>query len=547
MNEALARAPIGVIEATSDGEVTAINERAATLIETSAAAAVGEPLTAVCPTAAAGTLRSAIDGEPTPTTVEEYYPRIDRWLEVEVQVADQIRLFCRDTTEKHELRQHTEGLERRLDRVQRIDSLIVRVLQQVIDATDRTAIADTICEQLGGTSRYDFVWVGDREFPNDRLGVIATAGTAPEIRDRIEAALGDTDTLPGQRAVDRETTQVVDGFVDNRSFPRALRQAAFAGGLQSCLAVPLRYQGTVYGVVSVYSGHAEGFSEQEQAGLETLGRVAGFAIRATRQEDLLVADTVTEVRLSVAGESIPLDRAAAEIETTFSLEGAVPRGDGPVVCYLSPDTAVVDDAGTGGGGNDPVDSDESQTEGEAGQLTTQTITQPLRDDEQILDVSWVRTADDPLVQVTVAGETPITALAGWGASIRSATYRGGSTEIIADAPPDESVRRLIETVDDTVAETELLAKEETTPSPDTVEAFRDELADRLTDRQQAALRAAYLADYFDSPRGSTAAEVADALDITGPTLLYHLRRAEQKLVGSFLATDPTPPAGDADQ
>ena len=40
MNETLARAPIGVIEATSDGEVTAINERAATLIETSAAAAM---------------------------------------------------------------------------------------------------------------------------------------------------------------------------------------------------------------------------------------------------------------------------------------------------------------------------------------------------------------------------------------------------------------------------------------------------------------------------------------------------------------------------
>lgn len=544
MNEALANAPIGVITATVDGVVTAINDRAATLIETPPPEAVGEPLVDVCPASAAGTLRSAIDGEPTPTTVEEYYPRLDRWLAVEVQVADEIRLFCRETTETHELTQHVEELERRLDRIQRIDSLIVRVLQQVIDAADRTAIADTICEQLGTTSRYDFVWVGDREFPNDRLGVIATAGTAPEIHDRIEAALGETDTLPGQRAVDQETTQVVDGFADNRSLPRRLRQAAFASGLQSCLAVPLRYQGAVYGVVSVYSGHTGGFSEQEQAGLETLGRVAGFAIRATRQEDLLVADTVTEVRLSVTGASIPLDRAAAEIETSFSLDGAVPRGDGPVVCYVAPETPVVD-ADTEGDGDDPAtDSDETPTAGDADQLSPQLIEQTLRDDEQVVGVSWVHTGDNPLLQVTVAGETPVTALAGWGASIRSATYRGGTTEIVAEAPPDESVRRLIETVDDTVADTELLAKEETTRSPDTVDAFRNDLTARLTDRQQAALRAAYLAEYFASPRGSTAAEVANALDITGPTLLYHLRRAEQKLVGAFLETEPTHGGGD---
>ena len=544
MNEALANAPIGVITATIDGAVTAINDRAATLIETPPPEAVGEPLVDVCPASAAGTLRSAIDGEPTPTTVEEYYPRLDRWLAVEVQVADEIRLFCRETTETHELTQHVEELERRLDRIQRIDSLIVRVLQQVIDAADRTAIADTICEQLGTTSRYDFVWVGDREFPNDRLGVIATAGTAPEIHDRIEAALGETDTLPGQRAVDQETTQVVDGFADNRSLPRRLRQAAFASGLQSCLAVPLRYQGAVYGVVSVYSGHTGGFSEQEQAGLETLGRVAGFAIRATRQEDLLVADTVTEVRLSVTGASIPLDRAAAEIETSFSLDGAVPRGDGPVVCYVAPETPVVD-ADTEGDGDAPAtDSDEIPTAGDADQLSPQLIEQTLRDDEQVVGVSWVHTGDNPLLQVTVAGETPVTALAGWGASIRSATYRGGTTEIVAEAPPDESVRRLIETVDDTVADTELLAKEETTRSPDTVDAFRNDLTARLTDRQQAALRAAYLAEYFASPRGSTAAEVANALDITGPTLLYHLRRAEQKLVGAFLETEPTHGGGD---
>ena len=541
MKEALATAPIGVIEATVDGEITAVNERAATLIETAPETAVGEPLATGFPASAADHLSSILDDEPTPTAFEEYYPRIDRWLAVDVQVDDGLRLFIRETTEKHDLRQRAERLDRRLDRVQRIDALIVRVLQHVIGAADREEIARSVCERLGGADRYDFVWVGTREFNTDRLRVVDTAGTAPELRDRIDTALGETDSLPGQRAVDTGETQMIDAFADDASSPRGVRQAAFASGLQSCLAVPLEYQETVYGVVSVYAGQADGFSEQERAGLETLGRVAGFAIRSIRQEDLLGADTVTEVTLSVSGESIPLDHAAAETDTTFSLSGAVPRGDGPVIWYGTPESdvaAVADDEGD----EDDADTDLSADAAD-GDPTTHTIEQTLEASEQVTDVSWIRIGDDPLLQVTVAGETPVTALTGWGASITSATYRGGSTRIVAEAPPEESVRRLIETVDDVVADTDLLAKEATTPSPEPVAAFRNELADRLTDRQQAALRAAYLADYFESPRGSTAAEVADSLDIAGPTLLYHLRRAQRKLVGAFLATDPATPAG----
>ena len=548
MNEALATAPIGVIEATRDGEITAINERAATLIETAPEAAVGESLSAGFPTAATDHLTEALDDETSSTDFEEYYPRIDRWLAVDVQVDDGFRLFVRETTETHELQQRVDRLDRRLDRVQRIDALIVRVLQQVLGAADREEIATSVCDRLGGADRYEFVWVGDQAFQTDTLRVVAAAGTAPELRDRIDTALGEADNLPGQRAVDTGETQVIDAFADDASVPRAVRQAAFASGLQSCLAVPLQYQETVYGVISVYASQAEGFSEQERAGLETLGRVAGFAIRAIRQEDLLVADTVTEVTLSVSGDSIPLDQAAGEIDTTFSLVGAVPRGDGPVVCYVTPDDSVeeaaVDDDVTGV--DDAAAGDDEPVAGD-GTLTQTTIAQTLHDYEQVADVSWIRTGDDPLVQVTVDGETPVTALTSWGASIRSATYRGGSTRIVADAPPAESVRQLIETVDETVAETDLLAKETTTPSAESVTAFKDELAERLTDRQQAVLRAAYLADYFESPRGSTAAEVADSLDIAGPTLLYHLRRAERKLVAAFLATDPTTPAGDADQ
>lgn len=506
MDDALQQVPIGTIETTADGRITAVNDTAVELLETDAEALSGAAIRDGFPGSAAGTVREAFaDSPPSATEFTEYYPEIDRWLAVTIVPGDPVRLYVQDRTAEHDAERRADQLERRLERVQQIDSLIVTVLQRVIGAADRSEVARTVCDGLGGTDRYEFVWVGDRDFPNDRLRVVSTAGSAPELRDRIDEVLGDTDAMPGQTAVSAGDTHHVAAFAENKHVPREVRQAAFSHGLQSCLAVPLQYQETVYGVVSVYSGQEDGFSEQERAGLETLGRVAGFAIKATRQEDLLVADTVTEVTLRLHDDTLPLVEAAAEAETTLSLVGAVPQGDGPVVCYLTVD----EPAGVG---------------------------DALESAANVADVSWVRTETDPLVQVTVTGGTPESVLVGWGATITEAAYTQRDAELVVETPPDESVRRLIEAVDATVEETELAAKSETTRSTGSIEAFGDALGDTLTDRQRTVLRTAYLADYFESPRGSTSEEVADALDIAGPTMLHHLRRAERKLVAAFLST-----------
>ncbi|TQQ82715.1 GAF domain-containing protein [Halonotius terrestris] len=535
MDESLTQAPIGVIETTAAGEITAVNDAAAELLETEPAALRETDIRESFPYAAAGTLREAFRGDtPTDTEFEEYYPRLDRWFAVDVVIDDTVLIYVQDRTEYHETDQRADRLERRLDRIQRIETLIATVLQRVIGAADRREVARTVCAQLGGTEGYDFVWVGDRDFRNDRLRVVDTAGSAPELREHIDDALGDCDTLPGQQAVETEATQHVEAVADDAGLPRAVRQAAFGSGLQSCVAVPLTHQGTVYGVLSVYAGREDGFSDGEVAGLETLGRVAGFAIRAIRQEELLVADTVTEITLEIRDETLPLVTVARELGVEFDLDGAVPRGDGAVVCYVRPRAAT----DTGGHGETTAER----------VVDPDTIEAAFADDDRVEGVSWVRTDDEPLLQVTVTGETPVTTLVGWGATITDATYTGSTTRLVAETPPDENVRQLLETVDETVAETELIAKSEATPTAEPA-AFRDRVSERLTDRQETVLRTAFLAEYFDSPRGSTAEEVADALGITGPTVLYHLRRAERELIEAFLSAgaeseETEPAAGD---
>jgi len=557
MNEPLKHAPVGVIETTTDGVITDLNERAAETIGTSREAAMGTDIRETFPRSATGTIREAFADEgPTERSFEEYYPRRERWLAVDVHVGDSVVVYVRDRTDRRESERTLDRLEQRLDRVRQIDGLIVAVLGSLVSASDRTEVAETVASRLGGTDPYTFAWVGDRDFPADRLRVLAAAGDAPDLRAGIDDHLGTGEGLPEQAAVAAGETQLVDAIADDETVPQGIRHAAFGHGLQSALAVPLEYQGTVHGVVSVYSRQEGGFSEQERVGLETLGSVAGFAIHAIRQEGLLVTDTVTEVTLEARDDRIPFVSVARERDVRLSLDGVVPRGDGSVVCYLavdgSADGATAEPAAeradgtteepTDGTTEEPTDgTTEEHTDGTTEERTDDPIVcldEALSAHEGITDVRWIHEENDPLLQATVTGETPVTTLTAWGATVSSAEYDGESARIVAEAPPDEEVRRLVEAVDATVAETDLLATSETARTQEGAEAFRNALAERLTEKQRTVLRTASLSGYFESPRDSTAEEVAETLDITGPTLLYHLRRAQRKLVASFLETDP---------
>jgi len=509
MNETLRTAPIGVLKTATNGTVQAVNETATDLLEFDESA-IGSPVQASFPKSAIGSLREAFAGdESDERSFEEYYPRIDRWLAVDVVPADEsVLVYVRDRDDQHEYRQRVETLERRLGRMESIDELVGTVLRQVIEASGREEVSRTVCERLGTTDLYEFAWLGERDLTDGHLQVVAAAGDAPEVRAQIVDHLGTGASLPEQTAVTDEGTRVVQTIADADGIPRPIRRAAFGRGLQSCLAVPLVYRDTVYGVLGVYAAREDGFSDQERASLETLGAIAGFAINAIRQEELLFADTVTRLTLDVNDPQLPL-AAAAGADRPVALSGVVPRDDESVVCYVR-----------------AADGAEAA--------------ETLSDHDDVRDVRVVSDEDDRL-EVELRGRTPVARLAGQGATVESAEYHPEGARIVAEVPSDVELRRLVGSVDDVAVDTEVVAKTETRRDPESVEAFRSNLKESLTDKQLRVLRTAYLSDYFASPRGSSSEEVAEALDVTGPTILYHLRRSQRKLLDAFFETDPETP------
>lgn len=492
-------APYAEIEVT-DGTVTSCNERARELLAVDESA-VGTSVTEAFPDSVDATLADLFaDGDPSEThEFEEYYPGVDRWLSV--RVVPGTTVYAHDVTDRVDAQREAASLRAELDRVSGVVELLSAVLTALADASDRREVTETICETLGDP--YEFAWLGEREPGRNRLRVRASSGETGDTFDAIREQVAET---PEQTAVEEGRARVVAPIAESESVPAPVRQAAFADGVQSAVAVPLTYGDTVYGVVGVYAAGMDAFSDRAQEAFETLGAMAGFAINAARNRDLLFADRITELTLDVTDDTAPLVAATQGSEATVSVEGTVPRRRDRLVCYLS----VTDDDGV-----------PDQLAAADGVETMRTLAD--HDEETRLE--------------TVVGEaSPLATVTRLGASVGGATFESGRGRVTAELPSGEDVREVADAVRRN-HDAETVAKLQRDRSVTTAPQLREELRDELTDRQETALRTAYLAGYFQSPRDSTAEEVGEALDITGSTLLHHLRTAQRKLLDAYFEAD----------
>mgnify|MGYP000129702521 FL=1 len=506
MDNRLHRAPLGVLNVSIDGTVTEINETGRTLVDITLDQ-IGASLAEVFPRSVDDTLLSAFEGEAiTEMEFEEYYPDLERWLAVSVVASEEEgTVYVRDVTERRREKRSLQQLRQERRRTTLTDDVLSDILAALVDSTSREEIAETICRGFGETELYEFAWVGERDIGNDDLVVRSVAGKTGDTFEAVRNAVDDEAvTTPEERAVERARLQTAQPLTSSSVVPESVRTAGFADGVQSALAIPLVYGPNVHGVVGIYAGGTETFSERERASFETLGDVAGFAITAIRNRNLLLSDSIAEITFEL-GENSVLTRLSRTLDSTLKLEGMVPQGDDALLCFVSVD----------GGDIGRIDHETADTEAIG-------TTRVIRESES-----------GGTIELTVRGSTPLLAVSSLGGTVRRAHFEGGTGRLVVDLPPDGDVRRIVDTIS-RECDAEFVAKEERERSVTTAREFRDELDGRLTDRQRTVLRAAYFADYFESPRGSTAEEVAASLDITGSTLLHHLRAGQRKLLEAYL-------------
>jgi len=384
-----------------------------------------------------------------------------------------------------------EGLSETQESVSRSGRLggVVETLDHVGEALSaagsREEIEQAVCETLVDNDTYTAAWVTERERQRDRIVVHEHAGDDP---DRFEGA---SDTTIVKQALQTDRVLVA---------PDHPRPGGDERGLLA--AVPVIHGETNYGALVVRAEGRGAFDDPERTVLADLGRRIGLTITATERRQLLLGDTVVALTLRYTDREAVLVDLATTLDCTVELEGVVAADAHSLLCFL-------------------------HVEGISGDAVLSWVSET----DRIGDARLIRGYDDgALLEVVIERGSPTLALTERGGTVRELTVEGGTAEVVAEFAPNVGVRALVDELSRGYPSMNLRSKQEVKPTEQTPTGFRESMDERLTEKQQSVLRAAFHAGYFEWPRGSTAEELAESMDISSPTLHNHLRRAQQKLL-----------------
>jgi len=402
-----------------------------------------------------------------------------------------------------ELRERAERLERRLDVVDRIRS----VDEAVLSASDRDELEVGVCDRLTDADEYAVAWIAssdltdDRPTPTARDGVDRAAIDA--LVERFDAA---SSTPPWIDAVDEGGVSVaeIDGAPPVDDGASVGDDDRLPADVDAVTAVPLSHRETTYGVLVVATDRGAP-ADRERAALADLGRRIGHGITAIRRRSLLLSDAAVELEFRCRDAAAVFVEMSDRLNCTFTLESIVPVSASSLLFYVT-----VEDAAPGDVFDRAVEH------------------------RGVEDVRLVETHDGgALLEFVVGGDSPLLTLAAHGATITDAVVESGEARLLAEVARDADLRAVVDGLRTAFPDTELVGKREVERPVRTVREFREGVEAELTDRQEATLRAAYYAGYFDWPRGSTAEEVADSMGVSSPTLHNHLRKGQRALLDTF--------------
>jgi PAS domain S-box-containing protein len=392
-----------------------------------------------------------------------------------------------------------------LAELDRINEVIRDVDQLLVRASTREEIEQAVCDRLADSDHYRFAWTGEAMAGSNQAEPTAYAGVEAGYLEEITEMQDETPRGPAQKALETGEVQVVQNVPEDDTFA-PWREQALERGYRSAAAIPLRYRETVYGVLCVYADRANAFDAREQAVLAELGETIGHAINAAESKKALLSDEVVEVEFEIYDGEGFFARIPREEGGILTLDGVTMTGDGSFVYFMTAD------------GLDPD--------------------RVLRRAEDAPDVTRARLVnehdDGNLFEFVYTGPSPLQELAERGGTLRDAKFTADGGRSVVELPRNVDVRSAVESIQDSIHGTKVVARRERERPERTVEEFRSTLEDDLTERQRSALDAAYYAGFFEWPRESTGEEVSESLGVSAPTFHQHLRVGERKLLSAFL-------------
>ncbi|AHF99036.1 histidine kinase [Halostagnicola larsenii XH-48] len=449
-------------------------------------------------------------------------------------------LFIHDISNHHEQLESERSRNDRLEGANAVTRRFRSVAQELLEASAHDEVETDCCRALVDGPAYQYAWIDRTTRTGERQNWRTSSGIDPEAADRLlpdtwdgATAGGDAarrpsgsefddnppefdDSPPTSSGVGTDDVTGTDGGPSTG--PAAGEPSAgetvvtsVAGQVENeyvegtLARVCVSYGDTVYGTLSVVTDREGAFDRDELAWLETIGRQVGYAIAAVRRRNLLLSDTVVELEFVCRDEQSFFVDASAQLGCRFEIDSFVPVSESTQLYYVT-----LQDG------------------------SPATVFELAEADPGIDDCRLIETYEDGWrVEFIVEGSSPTLTLTEYGVTVLETVVEGGTATIAAECAGGADLRTIVDGLRSVFPDSELVGKREVERTVQTAHEFREGLADRLTDRQESALRAAYFGGYYDWPRESTAEEVADAMGVSSPTLHNHLRKGQHELLRTF--------------
>jgi len=391
---------------------------------------------------------------------------------------------------------------RRLERLSRVTDLLRDVAGTLVRATAREEIEEAVCERLAAEDGVAFAWIGTVPPDGDALVPRAWAGDGGEYLDDVSLAVDGAE--PAARTAASGSTTAVS--VTDHLHDHAWARTASDRGYQAAVAVPLVYGETTYGVAAVYARDPDALEGAEEV-LAELGELVGYAINGAETKQGVLADRVTELELRIPEPGTFVNAVAALAGEPVRYLEITPAADGRAHLLFGLDEVPVPE----------VLALEAEFVG-------------------VESLQHVGNGERHLFRATVTGRTIAATLLSCGGLPDEVVAHPEETVAVVRLPAQLDVRVFLDRVRETYPGAELNARHDRS-GRESRYGLHEAVDAELTERQREVLATAYESGFFESPRETTGAELADLLDVSQPTVTHHLREGQRRLFAVLFGDD----------
>lgn len=388
-----------------------------------------------------------------------------------------------------------------LDRLRRLSEITRELTSGLTEAESRDEIFRTVCERLVTFSPYQFTWFGAH---NGTGEVVPKAAVGSDGSSLNTFDLSDVDELTDHGTVGRtlreRTPQVNNALHKDPPF-EPWREAAIQHGYRAYISIPVTYQGTLYGIISVFASEANTFDSVEVSVLQELGGIIGYALNADERRQSFMSEQSTELEFSVQDRSASVFSLATDVDGVFRLETLIERPDGTTTMFFATSGA-----------------------------TAAEVLDWADDQSSVTEIRLLTDRDEEcLFECVLDKSTVWSQLLQRGGMVRDATATPETTRIVIRIPRTATPRTFETVLQEYLGAVDLVARRDFNEPILTAEQFETKYKNQLTERQKEVLQTAYYAGFFEWPRETNAGELADILGISQPTVSRHLRTTEREL------------------